>query len=485
MHSSFVTAIIVIDDNNNDNKPHPTAMASLPPLELYIITFNCARTIVDPSLLGPHLFNALPKDGKLPDIVQFSLQEIAPIPYSFLGGAWLTQYYDQLISALNIASKHHSRGGFRYKHVISRNVGMTSIMLFAKEEAANKIRWLQTAATGVGVWEMGNKGAVGLRFGFAFGNSEGQELEMTLVAAHLAPMEGALERRNQDFENIVRRLIFANEEEETSATTEQRGRSFNNEEDERRSLLDGDRPRGREVSPTPLYSTRGHVFFAGDLNYRTSNVPPHEDSFKAFPQPAKSTDDAQHYENLLKNDQLSQEREAGRTLQGFAELPINFPPTYKYDQPTQPANQLTIDPNSLQSAQEPDQWTWARHRFPSWCDRVLYLPSDQLKPHVYTALPLQPTSDHRPVGFSVSIAAKIPSFAESDSRKHPPFNPDPEWRQKRRAAHRRQLIVGYGALVTSTTEGRLWAVISAGIFAAVGLLVWKVFYPQYTPAFLL
>lgn len=457
-------------------------MAGTPPLELYILTFNCARTIIDPSLLGPGLFHALPENGRLPDLVQFSLQEVAPIAYSFLGGSWLSPYYDQLTAALNIASRHHPKGGskLKYKHVITRNVGMTAIMLFAKEEVADNIRWLQTAGTGVGLLEMGNKGAVGLRFGYALGGAGEQELEMTLVAAHLAPMESQVQRRNKDFEDVVRRLIFANED----PNDEQRGRPKGQEE-ERRPLLDSQQqPRGRAVSPTPLYSTRGHVFFAGDLNYRTSNVSPHEDSFKAYPQPSRSTDDAQHYANLLKNDQLTQELEAGRTLHGFTELPVDFPPTYKYDQPTAPAGPTTIDPRSWQSVQEPDMWTWAKHRFPSWCDRVLYLPSDQLKPQVYTALPLQPTSDHRPVGFSVSISSQTPTIAEDDARRHPPFNPDPEWRAKRVAAHRKELLVGYGALVTQTTEGRLATVVSLGVLFATALVVWKVFYPQYTPSFL-
>lgn len=54
--------------------------------ELYLLSFNCARTLVDPQSLAPSFFDALPKGAPLPDLVAISLQEIAPIAYSFLGG---------------------------------------------------------------------------------------------------------------------------------------------------------------------------------------------------------------------------------------------------------------------------------------------------------------------------------------------------------------------------------------------------------------
>ena len=410
-------------------------MAPSPPLELYILTFNCARTLVNPSLFAQHIFRALPRDARLPDMVMFSLQEIAPITYSFLGGSFLTPYFDQLVASLNIAAKFRD-DRTAYKQILTRNVGMTAIMLFAREEAAERIRWVQTAGTGVGLWEMGNKGAVGIRMGYAQDaqNGEDEEVELSLIAAHLAPMENAVLRRNKDWKNIVQRLIFTNE----LGGESHRGRKRSprpDETEEGRPLLAGEHPGDREVSPCPLYSTRGHVFFAGDLNYRTSSISPGPDAYLSFPQPNATSGDPNHMSKLFEKDQLSQVMREGQAMHGFEEMPVTFPPTYKYEH-HQAGEPSSSSLQTFSSAREPDHWSWAKHRFPSWCDRILYLPSTLLHPENYTALPLQLTSDHRPVALSISIKLEVPQIDEDDARKHPPFSPDPNWRSRRDAARR-------------------------------------------------
>lgn len=438
-------------------------LPSPPPLELYILTFNCARTIVDPSQLAPHVFRALPKDARLPDMVMLSLQEVAPIAQSFLGGTHLTPYFDQFIATLNIAAKYRGDGSTKYRQLLTRNVGMTAIMLFARDEAAGRIRWIQTAGTGVGLWEMGNKGAVGIRLGYSQRHEEGEEVELTLVAAHLAPMEYALSRRNEDWKNIVRRLIFANEDGGES----QRGRRKNASSadfDERRPLLSGRRPRGREVSPCPLYSTRGHVFFAGDLNYRTSIISPGPDSYLSFPQPNATSADPTHMSKLFEKDQLSQVMKDGDAFHGFQEMPVTFPPTYKYEHTIEQDSESSTPAPNPQSSREPDRWYWAKHRFPSWCDRILYLPSALLQPQKYTALPLQLTSDHRPVALSVHIKLEPLQIPDSDARKHPPVNPDPEWRYRRNSARRFEILVGIAAYLVFTREGQA---ISVGVLGGI------------------
>ena len=49
---------------------------------------------------------------------------------------------------------------------------------------------------GVGLAEIGNKGAVGLRFKY---NGAGTSTELTFVAAHLAAMEWEVKRRIEDW----------------------------------------------------------------------------------------------------------------------------------------------------------------------------------------------------------------------------------------------------------------------------------------------
>src|SRR5262249_10492311 len=128
-----------------------------------------------------------------------------------------------------------------------------------------------------------------------------------------------------------------------------------------------------------LFTPGNHVWFYGDLNYRTNDTPPGEDAHKSYPQPTAVESSPLHFSQLLKNDQLLREKQANRTLHGFQEMPINFPPTYKYS-----------TPHDSTKAEADEKWVWSKHRYPSWCDRILYLPShssSKLEPQIYTALP--------------------------------------------------------------------------------------------------
>ncbi len=87
----------------------------------------------------------------------------------------------------------------------ARNVGITAITIFVPRDQTSQILWLETAAVGVGVYEMGNKDAVPVRIGWLIGDST---LDLTFVSLCLAPVEEALERRNEDWKNIGCGLTF-------------------------------------------------------------------------------------------------------------------------------------------------------------------------------------------------------------------------------------------------------------------------------------
>ncbi|KAF1988801.1 DNase I-like protein [Aulographum hederae CBS 113979] len=422
-----------------------------PPLELYLLTFNCARNLVSPQLLAPHLLHALATAStSLPSILAISLQEVAPIAYSFLGGSYLLPYYARVVEAVQQAAK--SRGGEleTYSVVAIRNVGLTALMVFARQEVAERVSVLQEAEVGVGVWEMGNKGAMGIRLGYT---GDDGVVEMTFVAAHLAPMESAVLRRNQDWENIVRGLVFAGGESEKTKTLH----SSNNDarDDEQEGLLADSSPSQGQSS---LYTPTSHVFFFGDLNYRTHTTPPNPTDYKTFPQPSiTSASSPLHLSTHLSTDQLQHERLAGRTLHGFSEEAIDFPPTYKY---------------SEKESDDSTTWAWARHRWPSWCDRILYIPTPGLKVHTYTTLPLEAckTSDHRAVALSISLDPRPVEVEESDIRRNPPFGLKGDWEAKRAAARRREVVVGLASWAVLTNEGR------AGLVGSVvgALVLWWV-----------
>lgn len=429
-------------------------------LGILVVTFNCCRELIQPEAFARHLANVLPKP-RGPDIIVFSLQELAPIAYSFLGGSLLAPYCQRVHEAVCIAASTLGEG--RYGNVITRNVGMTALMIFAREELVSQLEWMQAAGVGVGLHEMANKGAVAARIGLQV--AEGS-IEMTFVAAHLAPMENGLERRNEDWKNIVRGLVFGPAEDRAKIA---RTRTSQTNTDEDRPLLAGTSNTTHPLSG--LYTPTAHLFLAGDLNYRTSSEKPTPKDYPKYPQPTKDDTDPNHFARLLQDDQLTRELEAGRTCSGLQEAPINFPPTYKYSNKARAVAEMT-DGETLD---------WAIHRWPSWCDRILYLDlpawmkqqdsSNKIRVHDYTALPLMPTSDHRPVTLLVTVPrCPIPPPNEEDLdrdlRLHPPYAINPIWRQKRAAARRKEIVVGLGAYISLTWEGR--GILLAILIGALG-----------------
>lgn len=442
-------------------------------LSPYIVTFNCGREPLNPPIFASHLFSALPKPQVAPDILVLCLQEIAPIAYSFLGGSYLVSYLSPFRHAVTLANKFLDDAS--YVNIITRNIGMTVIMVFVLRDQTAQVRWLETAGVGVGAHEMGNKGAVGVRMGYSIGD---ETVDVTFVSAHLAPMEDRSRRRNEDWMNIVRGLVFT----PVSPTAVRKNTAQRLPEE---SSSDSDpllqaSPEEDSITPmTGLFAPTSHLFFAGDLNYRTSSTKPSENAYLTWPQPTKDTNAPEHFSQLLPSDQLSHERKAGRTCHGLQEAPVDFPPTYKYSDKAR-----SLAKSNDNGGNEGETWIWAKHRCPSWCDRVLYLDlppwmkphssSAKVEVHGYTALPLLATSDHRPVACSFSIptqaipepSAEDEEEAKEDVRIMPPFELDPHWRERRETARMKEVVVGLASYLSLTWEGR--GIVLAIMFGALG-----------------
>ena len=220
-----------------------------------------------------------------------------------------------------------------------------------------------------------------------------------------------------------------------------------------------------------LFHPNSHLFVAGDLNYRTHDSSPGPEAHKIYPQPTASSELPEHFSHLLKKDQLDRERKANRTLHGLVELPINFPPTYKYSVPKDTASQTRSVPGG------DARWEWAIHRWPAWCDRILYLPSPSaaldLEPQIYTTLPVQHTSDHRPVALSLRIDDKSLPVDMEDIRSNPPFPVNPEWRTRGSAGRRREIIVGVLSYLALTKKGNAAILVVVGVaLATIYLSSW-------------
>lgn len=514
-------------------------------LNVSIITFNCGRERVKPLIFARHLLSAIPKSNP-PELLVLCLQEIAPLSYSFLGSSFLHSHYHGFRHAVRLAAV--SLNDATYVNVIVRNVGMTAIMAFVLEKHVGRIKRIQTAGVGVGMYEMGNKGAVGLRLAYGVGNLAVEDgsyedenenenetkraekerlMEITIVAVHLAPMEYAVDRRNEDWKSIVKRLVFTSDDQNNHISPrEQNERRLDDDSDENAALL---QPRNDSTfsstsstgataaasTVSGLFTPTSHLILAGDLNYRTSDFRPTLSDYESFPQPGpEDPNHPKHYSNLLKKDQLRREMKAGRTCHGLQEASIDFPPTYKYsDRQRALADKVDSD-TDINPNETKIRWDWTPHRWPSWCDRILYLDlpawmkiptpnppsssssssSTSIRIHEYTSLPLMATSDHQPVILSLSIPLKaIPppppppthpsttttntspttsldtstnELYNDDVRITPPFDIDPEWREKRARARQREFIIGLMMYLATTAEGNL--VLLATVVVGIG-----------------
>lgn len=448
-------------------------------LNLYILTFNCARNLVDVDRFAHHFFDSLPLTDNLnpssssppPDLIVLSLQEIAPIAYAFLGGSFLTPYFAALTQVVNRAVAQRW-DDVHYVNIVTDNSGMTGLMVFARSDVAEQVARLETARIGFGFQEMGNKGAVGARLGYLpssrreedSGEGAPQPVELTFVATHLAPMEWAVERRNADWRSLVERLVFERQDGrvavgDTGAAGQGPGGTDDEDGSERTPLLPRDStpasPVGQQQQPDSrrgIYVPTSYLFLAGDLNYRTADRPPHPgDRTSRFPRVNVETSDPRHYSHLLEEDQLSREMGQSRCFQGLSEAPISFPPTYKYSLAARHAVSKAVGDHALSQ-----DWQWTGTRWPSWCDRVLYLdqPGQPVQPLRYDALPLFPTSDHRAVALAVSVPARPTRQADTLAQlPAAPFPIDPDWARRRDAARRKELVVGCVAYLGLTWEG--------------------------------
>ncbi|KAL5604856.1 hypothetical protein BROUX41_001813 [Berkeleyomyces rouxiae] len=521
-------------------------------LDLLMLTFNCAKAAIDVGTFATHLYSALLERGQaaapaqLPEMVVLSLQEVAPLPNAFIGGALLDLYLHRFEEALNLAALNAAVGTDTssvgcaqaaaaasdttcninanststpalplhfetlppdsdrpYSLIKSHNVGMTALMLFARSPAA--VGPVQVAEVGFGAAGMGNKGAVGLRTVFSRAyDSSSESTELTFVAAHLAAMEENLAQRNANWLRIMRELTFADpapviqKHAQLTAQTgdaENRDGSHGDSDGEDIGLLaarhhDAKVNLDAKLHDLSVFKPSSHLFIGGDFNYRISLTSPPPDA--VFPSP--DPESPNYFEKFLPMDQLTRERKAGRTFHGMMEAPVAFPPTYKYKALPRVAPENQIETHVPA--------TFARHRYPSWTDRILYLDTPpwvhdsssstnakkqkqatSIDVHTYTSLPLMRSSDHQPVYLHVSVpllsrevlapphggsdmnhdsddndqvvGTNMPTAWQNDPRARLPSSIDADSWAVRRAGRRREWAVGWAGAVWATRQGAL------------------------------
>lgn len=201
------------------------------------------------------------------------------------------------------------------------------------------------------------------------------------INSHLAAGDQNLQARNADFHRI-----------NSSMTLYSRSKGTMN-----------------SFSPLNLKADRGlvverfdYVFWFGDLNYRVN--------FKKKRFALEELIENKSFDVLLAHDQLRKQIKEKKAFDGFTEGEINFKPTYKFDE----------------EADTYDTSTKGNHlsfpfillaRIPSYTDRILFLPHENLEILSYNCCSEIWYSDHRPVNAAFKVKYQSNNFLASQSSR--------------------------------------------------------------------
>ncbi|PJF18279.1 hypothetical protein PSACC_01957 [Paramicrosporidium saccamoebae] len=316
-------------------------------------TFLVGTWNINGQEVGGSLLPWLQPGPDSPDFVFITLQEMDRRAEAFVVSV---SSKEATWNALLLQNLQVAYPDFKYSLVTSRSLVGIYAAMFAKDELLPSITNISSATAACGMMGMmGNKGAAGLRVKI-------KHEYVCFVGSHLAPHLENVLRRNQDYADISRRLLFPSSARGIYESTSE-------------ELL---HTWSERFTPATIWDC-GILIWAGDLNYRISC-------------PALETRDlalSGNYDEMLKADQLGKEIEAGRAFQNFTEGLISFAPSYKYD----------TGSDCFDSKPE--------GRAPAYTDRILFRRSDQLTPvKYYSAMSLK-SSDHKPVGCVLRAQCRV------------------------------------------------------------------------------
>lgn len=212
------------------------------------------------------------------------------------------------------------------------------VTVIAKRCHAHKFSNLEEGTVACGVGDiMGNKGGAAVSFCI-------ENTAVCFIVSHLAARAERLPQRRDNYLKIVRGLRFGKKD------------------------LD-------------IVNQHDHVFWFGDLNYRTT--------YKGFHETVKLVEQ-KNYATLVESDQLRQEMAKGAVFAGYAEGQINWAPTYRWER-------------------KQNVFSNKKEQPPSYTDRVLWhsLHPRSLDQLQYFSAPDMFGSDHRPVAATFSLRPRL------------------------------------------------------------------------------
>eukprot|EP00871_Galdieria_phlegrea_P001202 jgi/Galph1/2082/GphlegSOOS_G760.1 len=238
----------------------------------------------------------------------------------------------------------------RYICVQSRQLVGILLLVFVRKDHEPYTRDVMVTEVGTGIMNRGgNKGGVVARMRI-------YDTTICIAACHLTAHDHNVERRHQDFHELMRKAIFMDPDAKSSPYSPY--------------APDPNSPHESNFTTVPDHD---FVFFLGDLNYRI-NLTAEE---------VMSSIHQQDWKYLREFDQLNLARKANAVFQGFEEGVLNFAPTYKHE----PFG------DGYEEREE-----GGLKRTPAWCDRILYRAK---VPFTVRQLSYQRhelySSDHRPV----------------------------------------------------------------------------------------
>lgn len=349
-------------------------------LDVFLLTYNCARRGIDPEPFIEKLVEVLPKE--VPELFVFGVEEFCSIIDS-LSRDYANRHFLALNrTILEAVSKKYGRLGLKFHTLALSHIG--SIGTICITPYLLKFSNVRTASSGCGYLYSSLKGASGIRIKYCpsgrdnyFGKDDSiKTVDLTFANAHLSAYEGEYyyNKRNQQVIQLMRSLDFKD------------GYGF---------LKPG-----------------AHAFFMGDLNYRTTkDINLDKPTIKKLTNlQDQSLTNSNSIEDLVyQYDELSYGIRNDEVFTGFTEGCINFQPTYKYHVGTA---------------------IYTDKRAPSWCDRILYqstyrtkidsitkLNNDTNLPkiNVYDTIKSLLLSDHRPVYMNIKIPFDPPESIVSST----------------------------------------------------------------------
>ena len=367
---------------------------------IFVATWNVGTSSPNPSDCLK-AFLGLEANGNtyvnVPDLYVIGLQEVKSQPQNMV---WDTLFEDPW--TLEVKTVLTELGLVKLQTARLQGI-VTSV--FIKRRHLTYIRDIEFLSTrrGLGgIW--GNKGAVSLRFGI-------HGCSICLVNCHLTPHDHMLNERIEDYKSIL-------------------SQTFSNPE-------------------TSNILFHDYIFWFGDFNFRLGGSRTASQIVELISENQMSV--------LMKDDQLFSVQKTGDAFSELRELPLTFPPSYKFE--------AGVDNYDIK-------------RRPAWTDRILY----QVNANVYDNVTLKMeggsykshmhyrSSDHRPVTAAFKITVFRPTV-----EKLIEFLPLTEWHLGESNK------VFYRICSTLETSSEDWIAIYKADFTGLDEYLAYVYVPVLTP----